>query len=673
MKKKKLLLTMCLSVFLICFLLNSIFLNIVKIEALEDSVCASHTSDYLDRSTWKWTTTKVISKDNSDTSTIPSIATDSTKSVHIAWESVEVGGTLADHKISYKRWDSSSHHWTTTETISTESTSGSYCPSIATDSFDDVHIVWEDLTNYASCGDDRDIFYKRFDSSLNTWTVTEVISTESILDSYRPSLDVDVYGNVHITWYDYSDYLSSGNDIDIFYKFWNSSSLSWTTTEVVSTESTENSNYPFIAVDLQRNVHISWTDTTNYTECGLDYDIFYKYWDNSLSSWTVTQVISNGSTSNSLFSPIAVDSNMNVYITWFDYTDIIGAGSDSDIFYKSFDSSTSLWSTVEIISSMSSDLSTAPSIFVDNTQNVHITWEDATDYEDSGSDRDILYKRWDSTLSSWTYTEVVSTESTEASRGPIISLDANGIIHITWYDETDYDSSGTEWDVFFKSLTGLPDAPILAFIIPNPTYSDSVYLDWSSDLSATTYYVYRSDSYIWSEINLTPIASVSVNEYIDSIPSDETYYYAIVAENVVGNSSCSNCQYVVTKTPELEAPELSFILPNPSEMDSISLIWDSIDGATEYYVYRSDTYIWSVEGLTPIATELSTTFIDTLPDEGFYFYVVVATDGVENSTHSNCEYIQYKLPVLSEFVIVSGLILGTFVCLFVIVRTRKKK
>ena len=38
-------------------------------------------------------------------------------------------------------------------------------------------------------------------------------------------------------------------------------------------------------------------------------------------------------------------------------------------------------------------------------------------------------------------------------------------------------------------------------------------------------------------------------------------------------------------------PELAFIVPNSTDTTSVSLIWDDIDGATDYYIYRSDTYI----------------------------------------------------------------------------------
>ncbi len=276
----------------------------------------------------------------------------------------------------------------------------------------------------------------------------------------------------------------------------------------------------------------------------------------------------------------------------------------------------------------------------------------------------------------WSITEVVSTESTSTSYSSSITVDSIGNIHVTWKDYTDYAGSGADEDIFYKLLykqfADPPAAPDLAFIVPNPTELNSIYLDWNNVLEATSYHVYRSTSYIWSTEGLNFITTVSSSDYIDTLPSEGFYYYVVVAANLAGNSSHSNCQYVEVKFPDLDSPELAPILPNPTELSSISLLWDSVDGATEYYVYRTATYIWSVEGLTPIATVVSNSYVDSLPSEDYYFYVIVASDGLRNSTHSNCQYIEYKLPTLHEFIIISSLIIGIPVFLFVATKIRKK-
>ena len=51
-----------------------------------------------------------------------------------------------------------------------------------------------------------------------SWTTTEVVSTESNGDSRDTSLAVDSAGNVHVAWHDHTDYAGSGTDYDIFYK-----------------------------------------------------------------------------------------------------------------------------------------------------------------------------------------------------------------------------------------------------------------------------------------------------------------------------------------------------------------------------------------------------------------------------------------------------------------------
>ena len=108
-------------------------------------------------------------------------------------------------------------YWTATEVVSTESTDSSYNPSLGVGPDGKVHIAWRDDTDYGGSGGDRDVFYKRFEPGVG-WTTTEVVSTESTDSSYNPSLGVGPDGKVHIAWRDDTDYGGSGGDRDIFYK-----------------------------------------------------------------------------------------------------------------------------------------------------------------------------------------------------------------------------------------------------------------------------------------------------------------------------------------------------------------------------------------------------------------------------------------------------------------------
>ncbi|MBY9000141.1 MAG: hypothetical protein KGD64_04445 [Candidatus Heimdallarchaeota archaeon] len=676
MKKKnmKTKLSMSFTVLIIYFLISTSSLNTVSTQALLEENKNSFNTDSFDQSTWKWTTTEVISTESTGLSGVPSLAIDTLGNVHVVWSDLtNYDGSGTDFDVFYKRWEASTSSWTTTEVVSTESTGYSVYPNIAVDSTGNAHIAWFDASDYASSGWDSDIFYKRWDASSSSWTTTEVVSTESTDWSGYPSLTVDSEGNVHISWEDDTDYAGSGTDKDIFYKQWEASTTSWKITEIVSTESTGISQLPSLAVDTLGDVYIAWEDWTDYSGVGTDQDIFYKQWNASTSSWTTTEVVSTESTNNSTYTSLAVDTLGNIHVAWEDETDYAGSGTDKDIFYKQWDASSSSWVITEVISTESTNDSNYTSLAVDSAGNIHLAWQDLTDYAGSGIDNDIFYKRWEASFSTWTTTDVVSTESTGMSIVPSLAVDTVGNVHIAWDDPTDYAGSGTDRDIFYKVLTGPPTEPELAFIVPNPTDSDIVNLDWNNVPWVSAYYVYRSTTYIWSVEGLIPIASVSSSDYIDTVPSEGFYYYVVVAGNLAGNSSLSNCQYIEINFPDLDVPELAPLLPNPTEIDSISLVWNNIDGATEYYIYRSNIYIWSVQGLTPIATVVSNSFIDSLPSEGIYFYVIVASDGIKNSTHSNCMYIEYKLPTLNEFALISGLIFGVFVILYVVTRKLKKQ
>ena len=415
-----------------------------------------------------WTTTEVVSTESTGYSNEPTIAVDGAGNVHVAWNDwTNYGGSGTDSDIFYKRWNGTSSTWTTTEVVSTESTGDSYDPTIVVDGAGNAHVAWYDGTNYEGSGTDFDIFYKRWNATSNTWTTTEVVSTESTDISYRSTIAVDGAGNAHVAWHDLTDYGGSGADLDIFYKRWNATSSTWATTEVVSTESTSESSFPMIAVDGAGNAHVAWYDFTDYSGSGTDRDIFYKHWNVTSSTWTTTEVVSTESTDELWGFKITVDGAGNVYVAWGDSTNYGGSGTDYDIYYKQWNAISRMWTTAEVVSTESTGHSYSPTIVVDGAGNVYVAWTDFTDYSGSGTDLDIFYKHWNVTSSTWTTTEVVSTESTDNSDDPMIAVDGAGNLHVTWRDKTNYSSSGTDYDIFYKRLNPTPE-----IIIYTPDQND---------------------------------------------------------------------------------------------------------------------------------------------------------------------------------------------------------
>ena len=406
-------------------------------------------SEELKLSAIYWSTTEVVSNESTGASYYPTIAVDSTGNAHVAWDDdTNYSDSGTDRDIFYKRWNATNSMWTTTEVVSTESALNSEGATIVVDGVGNVHVAWMDYMNYSDSGTDRDIFYKRWNTTSSTWTTTEVVSTESTSNSFDPTIAVDSTGNLHVGWGDETNYGGSGADTDIFYKRWNVTSSTWTTTEVVSTESTNFSWFPTIAVDGPGNVHIAWGDDTNYWGSGTDSDIFYKRWNTIGSMWTTTEVVSTESTNFSWSPTIAVKGFWNVHVAWMDnstYSDIIIPGSDYDIFYKQWDVDRSIWTTTEVVSSESALNSKDPTIAVDDAGNAHIAWMDNTDY-------DIFYRRWNEINSRWDTIEVVSTESTLSSKDPTIAVDGFGNVHVAWMDNSTYGGAGSDYDIFYKQL-----------------------------------------------------------------------------------------------------------------------------------------------------------------------------------------------------------------------------
>ncbi|MBN2152280.1 MAG: hypothetical protein JW839_12590, partial [Candidatus Lokiarchaeota archaeon] len=261
-------------------------------------------------------------------------------------------------------------------------------------------------------------------------------------DSLNPSMAMDSDGNIHVAWEDYSDYSGSGTDRDIFYRRWNATTASWSTIEVVSSAGSTNDSFdPSLAVDVSGNVHVAWWELT-----GLNVDVLYRRWNATSGSWSTTEVVSTENTNDSYSPTLALDGAGNAHVAWTLFDFYLG---EMNIYYKRWNATTNAWTVAEEVTTETSFCET-PSLTVDGGGNVHVAWQDHINYGGSGTDLDIFYKRWNPTTDTWTTTEVVSTQSTSASIFPTLAADVSGNVHAAWYDSTDYSSAGTDYDIFYK-------------------------------------------------------------------------------------------------------------------------------------------------------------------------------------------------------------------------------
>ena len=498
---------------------------------------------------WEWSTTQVISTESDFDSVMPTIAVDSFNNLHTVWyDYTNYSDSGIDVDIFYKKYIASTSSWSDTEVISTESTGNSYYPEIVIDLYNNIHVVWYDYTNYNGSGIDADIFYKKYNSTTSTWSDSIVVSTESTATSLFPKIVVDTQLNLHIIWLDGTDFNGAGTDNDIFYKRYDDNSSTWGNTEIISSQSTLASTNPSLALDHNDNLYVVWEEATDVLGSGADYDIFMRKFDAIDLVWTGYQLISTESTGSSGDPTITVDKASNIHIVWADNTDILGAGSDSDIFYKKYNADTGYWESTGLITQFHNAFSSNPKIISDDHNNVHVVWDDQADIGGAGNDIDIFYTKYSVDANSWSSNIMLSTPSNSNSFCPSITIDGNDFLHVVWYDLTNIDNNGFDFDIFYRSYSGVPYAPVVRNITPNPAV-DSVGITWSLGIGATSYNIYRSTEPIYDLTGLSSYVTTENLYYIDHFDESSYYYYVVTGVNRLGEGGPSNMVYVEVNIP----------------------------------------------------------------------------------------------------------------------------
>ncbi|MHA1426061.1 MAG: hypothetical protein ACTSQI_08720 [Candidatus Helarchaeota archaeon] len=436
-------------------------------------------SSKIHSSSYNWTETEVITTIlcyTTESTTYHSIALDAQGNLHLTYtDRTDIDGDVYED-IFYRMRNGTTGLWNTASIlISNISDRYATDSAVTVDGFGNIHVVWDDGTSsiLGVTEGNQDIFYRYLNKSTGIWAghndIYDVLtpSPDHYYDCITPSIAADSDGNVHVVWADNNDIYGDGGFWDIFYRCWNSTWGTWGNVTVISNDSVSgNSYYPRIAVDSNNNLHVAWYDNTNYSSAGLDADIFYKFFNATSGLWSATEVVSTESTLFSLRPSIAVDGMGNAYLVWDDDTNLDG-DSYEDIFYKWRNITTGSWSSVYVVSTGSTSYSYRPDIGIDMGGNLYVVWEDHTSgYYGSGSDDDIFYRLWNKTSGTWETIQVVSTDSTTGSSFPKIAVDPSGGAQVVWRDLI---ASGIYEIKYKKIITAPPARPLLEPFIPNPT------------------------------------------------------------------------------------------------------------------------------------------------------------------------------------------------------------
>jgi hypothetical protein len=498
-----------------------------------------------DYSDWFWTDIDVLTSGDDD-SVDQEMVVDESNNIHLIWadDTNDLEGSGNDRDVFYMNWNFATETWSSIEVISTEGTTNSDDGRIAIDSRGNIHVIWADYVDYLGSGLDRDVFH-RMRSASGVWSSYTLISNNSDSLSQNLALVIDSQDNIFVAWSDPTDVGDfGGTDPDIFYNMYDENKGTWIGMSLVSEDSSFMSLTPSLAVDSKDYIHLTWIDDSDIYSAGPDYDVFYKKFSTSLTTWSSTQVVSTESTLEARYVEMCIDSEDSIHVVWHDETNYLDSGTDFDIFYKQYDSSISSWKSAEVLSIYSDAFSAIPHIAVDSSDTLHLVWEDQADYGGLGSDWDIVYQYKDKSSNLWSQLVPLSLGLDDTSFVPTILIDKLDHVHVMWIDRTDYLGADVDYDLFYRKFVGPPTATILTPFDSDTIEIGDLILTWQEIIGAENYRIYRDNSFISSTTSLSPIATVSDLRFTDSLESTGVYYYTIVASNRFDDSDLSNVESV---------------------------------------------------------------------------------------------------------------------------------
>ena len=529
-------------------------------------------------------------------------------------------------------WD-----WTVTEVITSTSTASTYEPDITVDRFNNRHVVWYDYTDYLDAGIDSDIFYRRWDAETEDWTSTVLVSDLSPNNSVDPSIAVDLDGNIHISWTELYTPFKDTDDQDIFYRCWNASTKTWSSMILISILSTDDCHYSNIVTSPSGDVYVTWFDETNdYLGSGGDKDIFYREWSKANKSWRTPVLVSSESSADSDNPSLAIDTEGDLHFSWRDFTDYASAGSDSDIFYKEYITSMQSWSALLVISSQSNSGVGNPSIDVSSLNLPHIAWTQSGDINGSGSDQDVFHKTIVPGLGYWDFERVISTESSFTSSKADLSLDDQDNIHFTWHGYENLGGSGPDFDIFYKMMNGTDSNLDGLNVVSTESSDDSFHPRIAVDSHGFVHIV-------WYD----------VSDYV-SVDADYDVFYKM-------------------KGGVPEPPQLTISSSSSSSDGKIDLEWTPSKGAIQYSIYRGNSAISTLSEAVKITTVFQTNYTDTIDEDGTYYYVVVAENFLGESEISNSESIIISSTIQTSESGTPGFEILSAICLIALLRKKREK
>jgi len=213
--------------------------------------------------------------------------------------------------IYYAYSDDNGQTWSEFEQI--EASAYAHGPAIASDSQNNIHVVWAKMYITTDCG----VFYRKKDQ--DGWSSTETIYFISEKDQDSPAIAIDSQDIIHVVWTG-EGLGNNPSHENIYYRKKDESG--WSDIELVSDMQYDQADWvgPDIAIDSNDNIHVAWEgDNANGY-----HDVWYR--KKTLGTWESIEVVNDIYTNyvECYHLSLALDSNDNPLIAWEGFNYLLG-------------------------------------------------------------------------------------------------------------------------------------------------------------------------------------------------------------------------------------------------------------------------------------------------------------------------------------------------------------
>jgi hypothetical protein len=344
----------------------------------------------------------------------PAVAIDSGDGVHIVWQD----DTSGIAEICYKRSLDGGATWSTNKILTWNSGASEY-PAIAADSYDYIHVVWQDDTP-----GNLEIYYVKSEDRGATWSVPRRLTWTSGSGEH-PAIAVDSSDRIHIAWQD-----DKTGVAEVYYRQSTDGGTNWSAVTRLTWTSGV-SGYPDMAAGSGSSVFLVWHDDTPGHQ-----EVYFKRSTDGGATWEVATRLTW--TSGDCWMPaIARGSGNALHVVYC---------SEYNIFTKKSTNAGTNWNTAKQLT-WSPNLNVKSVVAVDSLGTIHMIWQKDYVHDEA----DIFYRRSTDGGTTWSYAVDLTGQQVMNGRsyGPAIAIDSTNTVYFVWYDEAWI----WNFEIFYKKST----------------------------------------------------------------------------------------------------------------------------------------------------------------------------------------------------------------------------